>query len=466
MHVADMVGLAAQAGGEVVPARAQMATTLGFHIILACLGIALPTIVLIAEFIGLRRSDEVAMTLARRWSQAMGVLVAVGAVTGTVLSFEMGLLWPGLMRRYGAVLGLPFGVEGIFLLGGHLHRHLPVRLAAPGRLGAFLDRGADRRERHLRGDVGDRGQLVDEPAGRLHHAGRPDRAVDPWQVYFNHAAIYEMPHMILAAYMVTGFIFAGVYAASILRGRRDRYHYTGFAIPFVAAAAVTPFQIFVGDTAARAIAHDQPIKFAAMEYVPHTARDVPEYLGGVYVNGHIYAGVRIPGMDSLLVGFSTGTKVTGWDAVPPGPAPGGVAAPLCFDVMVGLGFLLLLAGLWALYGWWRQRRLPRHRLFWLLGAVSGVAATVAMECGWVVTEVGRQPWVVYRLQTTAAAATTNGGIVASLTFVVILYAVLGTATILILRTLARRWRRGEAQEPEVPYGPPGPQDRALGRVRT
>ena len=134
--------------------------------------------------------------------------------------------------------------------------------------------------------------------------------------------------------------------------------------------------------------------------------------------------------------------------------------------MVGLGFLLLLAGLWAACEWWRHRRLPPQRLFWLLGAVSGLAAIVAMECGWVVTEVGRQPWVVYRLQTTAAAATTNGGVIASLSIVIVVYAVLGVATILILRMLARRWRRGDVQEADVPYGPPpAPQDRALGRSR-
>jgi cytochrome d ubiquinol oxidase subunit I len=126
---------------------------------------------------------------------------------------------------------------------------------------------------------------------------------------------------------------------------------------------------------------------------------------------------------------------------------------LCFDVMVGLGFLLLLAGLWALYEWWRHRRLPRYRLFWALGAVSGLAAIVAMECGWVVTEVGRQPWVVYQLQTTAEAATTND-VIASLSVVVVVYAVIGAATILILRMLARRWRRGDAAEVAVPYGPP------------
>ena len=145
MHLADAAMFAAtRVSREVVPARAQMAATLGFHIILACLGIALPTIVLIAEFVGLRRPDQVALVLARRWSQAMGVLVAVGAVTGTVLSFEMGLLWPGLMRKYGAVLGLPFGVEGLFFfLEAIFTAHLHVRLAAAGRFGLLVDRGAD-----------------------------------------------------------------------------------------------------------------------------------------------------------------------------------------------------------------------------------------------------------------------------------------------------------------------------------
>jgi cytochrome d ubiquinol oxidase subunit I len=441
---------------QVVPARAQMATTLGFHIILACLGIALPTVVLIAEFIGLRRSDEVALRLARRWSQAMGVLVAVGAVTGTVLSFEMGLLWPGLMRRYGAVLGLPFGVEGLFFfleaiftaiylygwrrLPGWAHWWTGVPNAISGILGAMSVIAVN--------------SWMNQPGGFTEHGGRVV-SVDPWQVYFNHAAYYEMPHMILAAYMVTGFTVAAVYAAGILRGRRDRYHYTGFAIPFVTAAVLTPFQIFVGDTAARAIATDQPVKFASMEYVPRTSRHVPEWLGGVDVNGHVWAGLKIPDLDSLLVGFGPGTRVTGWDSVPRAQRPPAVwLIHLCFDAMVGLGFLLLLAGLWALVVWWRRGRLPRHGLFWLLGAVSGVAAIVAMECGWVVTEVGRQPWVVYRLQTTTAAATANGGILTSLSLLIAGYAVLGAATIIILRALARRWRRGEAPETGVPYGPP------------
>jgi cytochrome d ubiquinol oxidase subunit I len=427
----------------------------------------LPTIVLLAEFIGLRRSNPAAMTLARRWSQAMGVLLAVGAVTGTVLSFEMGLLWPGLMRRYGAVLGLPFGVEGVFFfleaifaaiylygwrrVPGWAHFWTGVPIAVSGIFGAMSVIAVN--------------SWMNQPGGFTERGGQIV-SVNPWQVFFNHAALYEMPHMILAAYMVSGFLVAGIYATGILRGRRDRYHYTGFALGFVPAAVLTPFQIFVGDTAARAIAHDQPVKFASMEYVAETSTKVPEWLGGVYVNGKIYGGIRVPWMDSLLVGFSPNTKVTGWNSVPAAERPPAVSLiHLCFDVMVALGFLLLLAGLWAAWTWWRARRLPRPRLFWALGAVSGVAAIVAMEAGWVVTEVGRQPWVVYRLQTTAEAATTNGGVSTTLTLIIILYAVLGAATILILRMLSRNWRRSDAVEAPVPYGPPPPPQQPAAATR-
>src|SRR5690348_11770284 len=210
---------AAQLSAQVVPARAQMAATLGFHIILACLGIALPSIVLLAEFIGLRQGDETAMRLARRWSQAMGVLIAVGAVTGTVLSFEMGLLWPGLMRQYGAVLGIPFGVEGIFFfleaifagiylwgwrrLSGWAHFWSGMPIAVSGILGAMSVIAVN--------------AWMNTPGGFTQRGGRIT-SVDVWQVFFSRSAIYEMPHMILAAYMVSGFLVAGVYAAGILRG--------------------------------------------------------------------------------------------------------------------------------------------------------------------------------------------------------------------------------------------------------
>ena len=187
------------------------------------------------------RTNDVALTLARRWSQVMGVLVAVGAVTGTVLSFEMGLLWPGLMRQYGAVLGLPFGIEGLFFfleaiftaiylygwrrLPGWAHFWTGVPIAVSGIFGAMSVIAVN--------------SWMNQPGGFTASGGRIT-SVNPWQVYFNHAALYEMPHMILAAYMVTGFLVAGVYAAGILRGQRDRYHYTGFALGFVPAAVLDP----------------------------------------------------------------------------------------------------------------------------------------------------------------------------------------------------------------------------------
>jgi cytochrome d ubiquinol oxidase subunit I len=442
---------------QVVPARAQMATTLGFHIILACFGIALPTIVLTAEYLGLKRSDAVSMLLAKRWSQVMGVLVAVGTVTGTVLSFEMGLLWPGLMHQYGSVIGLPFGLEGIFFfleaiftaiylygwrrLTGWAHFWSGIPIAVSGILGAIAVMAAN--------------SWMNQPGGFTLRNGRVV-AVDPWKVFFNRAAAYETPHMILAAYMVVGFGVASVYAYGILKGRRDRYHLLGFKIPFAIAAALTPIQIFVGDTAARAVAKDQPIKFAAMEYVARTARGVPEYFGGVYENGRIYFGLRIPDLDSMLVGFSPHTKVIGFDSVPPSDRPPAIALiHLSFDAMIGLGFLLLAAGVWALVAGRKWHALPQTHWFWRLALVCGPAALVAMECGWIVTEVGRQPWVVYKLLKTSQAATTNQGVIASLTAVIVLYAILGIATILILRMLARRWRQGpsEGSDLAVPYGP-------------
>jgi cytochrome d ubiquinol oxidase subunit I len=434
-----------------------MGFTLGFHIVLACLGIAFPAITLIANWRGLRRQDPVALELARRWSKVMAVLFAVGAVTGTVLSFEMGLLWPGLMGRYGQVFGVGFAVEGIFFFleaifiavyiygwrrlspWAHFASGLPIVVAGVG--GAFSVVSAN--------------SWMNQPGGfRLDAAGHVTD-VRPLDVLFNGAAGYEVPHMIFAAFMVTGFLVASVYAVAMLRGRRDRHHRLGMAIPLTVALVATPIQIFFGDTAARAIARDQPTKFAAMEYVQRTTTHAPEYLGGVLVNGKVKGAIRIPDLDSLLVGFSPGTRVTGLEAVPPADRP---PAPsllhLAFDAMVGIGFALLALGAWWGIAWWRRRRGPETPWFLRAVAVSGVAAVVALECGWIVTEVGRQPWIVHQRLRTAEAVTTAGGIWWTLIVVLALYAGLAVATVLALRTMARRWRERAEEEADVPYGPP------------
>ena len=440
---------------QLLPARSQMAFTLGFHIVLASLGVAFPAITLIANYRGLRKGDEAALTLARRWSKVVAVLFAVGAVTGTVLSFEMGLLWPGLMGRYGDVFGVPFAIEGLFFfteaifiaiyiygwrrLGGWAHFWTGVPIVVAGLGGALSVVSAN--------------AWMNQPQGFTMRDGRVVE-VDPLAVIFNPATAYEVPHMILAAYMVAGFTVASVYAVGMLRGRRDRLHRLGFVIPFSVAAIATPVQLFVGDTAARAIAEDQPAKFAAMEYVTKTGTHQPEYIGGVFVDGEVKGAIEIPNLDSILVGFSADTRVIGLEEYPPDerpPAP--TLLHLAFDAMVGIGTGLFLLAVWFAVAWWRRRDLPRSRWFLRLSSFAGVGAIVALECGWIVTEVGRQPWVVYGRLRTEDAVTDAGGIWFTFAGVVVLYLLLGVATVLVLRGMARRWRDEEIPEADVPYGP-------------
>ena len=268
---------------------------------------------------------------------------------------------------------------------------------------------------------------MNQPSGFTLSHGRVTH-VDPWAVFFNAATPWEVPHMMLAAYMVTGFVVAGVYAVGMLRGRRDRYHRLGFLIGFVTAAVATPIQVVFGDFVARTIEKQQPLKFAAMELVDHTHRGVTEWIGGIYLNGKVYFGLGLPDFDSILVGYSPHTKVIGWESAPADlrpPLPNLIH--LCFDAMVGIGTALLALAAWQAWVWWfRRRRTPALRIpmtpwFLVPAALAGVGAVIAMECGWVVTEVGRQPWVVYGYLRTSAAVTASGGVTVTLAATIGIY---------------------------------------------
>jgi cytochrome bd ubiquinol oxidase subunit I len=448
--------------GDPVAARSQMGASLGFHIIFACFGIAFPAVLLIAHWIGLRRGDAVALLLARRWSKVMAVVFAVGAVSGTVLSYELGLLWPKLMGTYGAAYGIPFSVEGIWFFVEAIFtaiylygwRHLPpwlhwwtgVPLVISGVLGAFSVVAAN--------------SWMNQPSGFTMSHGRITH-VDAWAVLFNRATPYEVPHMILAAYMVTGFLTAGVYAVGLLRGRQDRYHRLGFLIPFSMGAIAAPVQAVFGDSVARAIATQQPAKFAAMEFVDHTGRHVTEWLGGIYYQGPVYFGIGIPDFDSILVGYSPDTKIIGWDSVPAQDRPPMAdLIHLSFNLMVGIGIALVLLGAWQ--GWWWRfhHRILMTRWFLIPAALSGLAAIAAMEAGWVVTEVGRQPWIVYRLLRTSDAVTPSGGVPVTLIAMLLIYAVLSGVVVVVPLLMSRRWRQ---QEPPSP-GEAAPQHRVPARA--
>jgi cytochrome d ubiquinol oxidase subunit I len=436
-------------------ARSQMAFTLAFHIILASVGVAFPAIMLIANYRGLKHDDPDALLLARRWSQVVAVTFAVGAVTGTVLSFEFGLLWPEFTGRFGKVFGVLFAIEGIcffleaifvaiYIFGWkrlrpwtHFWAGVPIVITGLG--GAF--------------SVVSVNSWMNQPQGFSPTTGDVT-AVQPWKVIFNPAVPYEVPHMILAAYLVTGFVVASVYAVGMLRGRRDRYHRLGLLIPLTVACIATPIQFAVGDTAARAIAKDQPIKFAAMECVQQTATHVTEYIYGRCTSDGVKGGIGIPGFDSFLVGFSTDTQVTGLDTVPPDDRPpANTMLHWAFDTMVGICTALIALGAWLLAAWWRRRDIPRTKWFLRAVAGSGVAAVVALECGWIVTEVGRQPWIVYNVMRTEDAVTQASGVWITFTVVILLYIALGAALVAVLRTMSRRWRAAGEQESEVPYGP-------------
>lgn len=441
--------------GDLAAARVQMAFSLGWHIIIACFGVGMPGLTVFAEWRALRTGDPVYESLARTWARAMGVLFAVGAVSGTILSFEMGLLWPGLMGPFGGVIGLPFTMEGIaffieaIFLGiylyawdrlpprTHLLTGIPVLVA--GVASAFFVVTANAWMNQPRG--------FDLVAGEVVN-------VRPWEAMFNPATPPQTVHMIIAAFMVAGFGIAGVYAVGLLRGRRDRYHRLGFLVPFTVAAALAPVQVVVGDWAAHFLAKYQPLKLAAIEGLPRTQAGAGLSLGGFYVDGELRYAIEIPNALSLLTHFDPDAVVLGLDQAPPTLQPPVNVVHLSFQLMVAIGFGLVALGGWFAISWLRRRDLPRSRWFLRAAAVSGLAAVLAMEAGWVVTEVGRQPWVVYGILLTRDAVNPQPGLVGGLVAVLVVYTALTVATVYVLRRLARSGpvpARGLApQEPTAP----------------
>jgi len=456
MFLADALPLAASAS-NLLAAREQMAFTLGFHIVLSCIGVALPAIILVANYIGLKRGDEDALELAKRWSKAMAVTFAVGAVTGTVLSFEFGLLWPEFMDRWGGVFGVAFAIEGIFFfieaiflaiyiygwkrLGGWAHFWSGVPMVITGIGGAFSVVAAN--------------AWMNQPQGFTLDAAGKVIDTDPLKVLFNPATSYEVPHMILAAYMVAAFLVASIYAVGMLKGRRDRLHRLGLLIPLTIGLIATPIQLFVGDTAARAVADHQPAKFAGMECIQETGPNQTEWVGGICTDDGVKWGIPIPDLDSFLVGWSADTVVTGLDDIPEDERPpANTLLHLAFDAMVGIGSALMALGVWVAWVWWKKRDIPQTKWFLRAVAVSGAGSVLALWCGWIVTEVGRQPWIVQGYMRTEEAVTQADGIWFSFAFMLLLYTALGTIAIKVLRRMSRRWREGTAEPDGTPYAPP------------
>lgn len=432
--------LAAIVARNVYLRDASQLQTLSFavHIPLVCFGIALPALIAYFEWRFLRTGEELYRTIARRWTRIMAALFAIGVITGTILSFEMGMLWPTFMSTFGSVFGLGFSIEGfsffleaifigIYIYGwNRLSQRVHFLCVLPIVLAGFT------------GSL----NVIAVNAWMQHPSGfrlRGGRAVDvhPLGALFGNSFLWnELIHMYVAGFMVTGFLLAAPYALGRLRGRWSRYERTAFTLPFTVAAVAAPLQVLIGDWVGRDVATEQPVKLAALEGLARTTRGAPEHLLGWYHNGTISFGIAIPHLLSLLAFHSWNHTVQGLDTVPPIDRPPINITRLSFQTMVGIGTLLALLAVVYIFILWRRRALPAERPFYAVAALSGPLSVVALLAGWVTTEVGRQPWVVYRVMTTTQAVSTAGSIPVSYGVLAAAYLVVFAATIWILRRLA------------------------------
>jgi cytochrome d ubiquinol oxidase subunit I len=433
---------------DLLAARTQMAISLGFHIVFAEIGIAMPLMMVLAEWRWRRTGERAYLDLAHRWAKGTAVLFAVGAVSGTVLSFELGLLWPGFMRYAGALIGMPFSLEGfaffleaIFLgiylygwerVGPRAHLAAGVVVALSGAASAVF--------------VVMVNAWMNTPAGFTLDASGAFATIDPVAAMRSPAAFQQALHMLLAAYAATGMAVAGVHALMLLRGAARDFHLRALTIALLVGAPAAVLQPLSGDLSARIVATTQPMKLAALEGQWATERGAPLRVGGWpdAAREETRWALEIPYGLSLLAFHDPYAEVKGLRTVVPADRPPVAAVHLAFQAMVGLGSGMALVALWAAWSAWRRRPLASQRM--LLRALVLVApfGFLATECGWIVTEVGRQPWVVQGLMRTSAAVTPMPGLVVPMAVFTLLYLGLGAVVVALITSLVRETERAPA----------------------
>ena len=415
-------------------ARAQMGTSLAFHFIFSALGIGLPLFLVIVEGLYLKTGDRTYYTLARTWAKMMAALFAIGAVSGTTIAFELGLLWPVFMQYAGGIIGIPFSLEGfaffieaifigIYLYGwdrlsprAHWLCSFPIALG--GAASGFFVVCAN--------------AWMSTPAGFTVRNGQPVD-VSPFVAMFNPAWKTEVAHTLLAAYIFVAFGIAAVSALKYLRGNTFGTMHA-MRIALIVGAIAIPLQIILGDVSARFDAHSEPIKSAAMEGQFATQAGAPLRIGGIPdpERRRVLYAIEIPKMLSVLGFEDPNAVITGLDSVPEKYWPPVVVTHLSFQAMVGTGFALLFVA-----GWWfffqRKRPVYSRPFLWTLVG-SGLLGFLAMETGWMVTEEGRQPWIVYGYVLTRDAVTPVSGLgVAFSGFTIIYIALTITLAWLLIR---------------------------------
>ncbi len=415
-------------------ARTQMGVSLGFHIIFAAIGIAMPLLMVISEVAWLRTKDPDYLELTKAWAKGTAILIAIGAASGTVLSFELGLLFPGFMRHAGAVIGMPFSLEGfaffaeaifvgIYLYGWNrvrpaLHVAAGIAVALAGALSAVFVITANAWMNHPRGFRIEDGVFVD---------------IDPWHAMTTPFGVHQIIHMLVAAYLATGILVAAIHAWILLRHPGNPIHRKalGIAMAMVIPAAIV--QPAIGDFASKQVARYQPLKLAAMEGQFKTEANAPLRILGIPDREarETRLAIELPGLLSFLSYGDRDAVVQGMEDFPEENWPP-VVVHYAFQLMVLFGMLLFFLSIWAAAHWIGRRRLPQSRAFLWCVLLSGPLGMAAIEFGWIVTEVGRQPWVIYEVMRTSEAVTPMPGLIAPLIVSCLLYIGLSIAVIAVL----------------------------------
>lgn len=435
---------------DLLAARSQMAMSLAFHIIFAAVGIGMPLLMIIAEGLWLRTREEVYLTLAKRWAKGTAIMFAVGAVSGTVLSFELGLLWPGFMAYAGPIVGMPFSLEGFaffleaIFLGIYLYGWKRVNPVAHWFAGFMVMLSGT-----LSGIfVVTANAWMNSPTGFDMVDGKPVN-IDPIAAMLNPASFSQTLHMTIAAFLSVGFAVAAIHAYMLLKDRNNLFHQKAFAIALSVGGVMALLQPISGDISAQFLAEYQPIKLAAMEGHWETERGVPLLIGGwpdEEAEVTRYA-IEIPYGLSILAHHDPNAEIMGLKDVPKADRPPVLITHIAFQIMVACGFAMMGVALLGAFLHWRKKELLDLRWYLWLVVLCGPLGFIAIEAGWTVTEVGRQPWVIYGVMRTEEAVTPMPGLVVPFLTFSVLYLFLAVVVVYLLR-------RQVFQSPKIEGVPP------------
>ncbi|WP_118973178.1 cytochrome ubiquinol oxidase subunit I [Taibaiella koreensis] len=416
-------------------ARSQMALSLGFHIIFSCIGMVMPFFMAISHYYWLRTGDVVFRNVTRAWSKGVAIFFATGAVSGTVLSFELGLLWPEFMKHAGPIFGMPFSLEGtaffieaialgFFLYGWDkfnkwFHWFTGVVVGISGLASGILVVAAN--------------AWMNNPAGFTYRDGVYSD-IDPIKAMFNDAWLSQALHMMVAAFVATGFAVAGVHALMVLKGKNVRFHSAAFRIAAAFATIAALLQPLSGDISARDVARRQPAKLAAMEAHFHTESRAPLIIGGIpdEERKEVRYALKLPALLSLMIDHDPDAVVKGLDQIPEADHPPVAVTHYAFQVMVGLGMFMVAVSILYYFIIWKKKRWRDKRWLLKLFVLATPMGFIAVEAGWTVTEVGRQPWIIYGIMRTRDAVTPMPGISYSFLLFSLIYLSLSVIVIFML----------------------------------